>query len=405
MWVELDSLFEVECRVQEQGDVAWGLARKLRGNNLEGDFLTGALETGALKVDLIKVTLGPSQDRKQKKTAVGCCPLLPRQRSAGEPCQPQSQSVSVSRYCGRRESPTPTSVGLYAQDSETAPSLLVARHNLPLSDLIYAILRTEKHRSDIQYDAERSAAGDQTLHIRQQARHPGGTPRSIKLAVSACAVYRVPQPIPGFITNASRPQMYLSTTLDEAHPTPTLPISPVTSLRCSTAHHTIHYKHNSTPSWNLRNIRAAFQHEKQASHDATDRDVSPMTCLSFNRIPGLIVRPIFLWYHRRGSPQLTSVTDLIQVDNSLDMIPKGQIPPQPGHAAMQQPRTTALSVAPMQGPIRRHTSMAVHDRLVDSILWLGANSLLAFPALVASVAAEFTQASSTAMAIASRPSR
>lgn len=146
-------------------------------------------------------------------------PLLPRQRSAGEPCQPRNQSVSVSRYRGRRGSPTPTYVGLYAQDSKTAPSLLVARHNLPLSDLIYAILRTEKHRSDIQYDAGRSAAGDQTLHIRQQVRHPGGTPRSIKLAVSACAVYRVPQPIPGFITNASRPQMYLSTTLDEAHPT------------------------------------------------------------------------------------------------------------------------------------------------------------------------------------------
>lgn len=121
-------------------------------------------------------------------------PLLPRQRSAGEPCQPRSQSVSVSRYRGRRGSPTPTSVGLYAQDSKTAPSLLVARHNLPLSDLIYAILRTEKHRSDIQYDAGRSAAGDQTLHIRQQARHPGGTPRSIKLAVSACAVYRLRYP-------------------------------------------------------------------------------------------------------------------------------------------------------------------------------------------------------------------
>ncbi|KAK1523063.1 hypothetical protein CPAR01_13916 [Colletotrichum paranaense] len=379
------------------GTVQWGLARKLRGNNLVGDFLTGALETGALKVDLIKVTLGPSQDRKQKKTAVGCWQVQHDDDDAslaGEPCQPRSQSVSVSRYCGRRESPTPTSVGLYAQDSETAPSLLVARHNLPLSDLIYAILRTEKHRSDIQYDAERSAAGDQTIHIRQQARHPGGTPRSIKLAVSACAVYRVPQPIPGFTTNASRPQMYLSTTLDEAHPTPILPISPVTSLQCSTAHHTIHYKHNSTPSWNLRDIRAAFQHEKQASHDATDHDVSPMTCLSFNRIPGLIVRPMLLWYRRRGSPQLTSVTDLIQVDNSLDMIPKGQIPPQPGHAAVQQPRTTALSVAPMQD-----------DRLVDSILRLGANSLLAFPALVASVAAEFTQARSTAMAIASRPSR
>ncbi|KAK1709344.1 hypothetical protein BDP67DRAFT_597303 [Colletotrichum lupini] len=347
----------------------WGLARKLRGNNLEGDFLTGALQTGALKVDLIKDAAWKPSERstlrapflpqnvdRDKQTgkrkeqrhpflsrlAHSSSPLRNNYRGASVilkslPTYLRYQSVSVSRYCGRRESPTPTSVGLYAQDSETAPSLLVARHNLPLSDLIYAILRTEKHRSDIQYDAERSAAGDQTLHIRQQARHPGGTPRSIKLAVSACAVYRVPQPIPGFITNASRPQMYLSTTLDEAHPTPTLPISPVTSLQCSTAHHTIHYKHNSTPSWNLRDIRAAFQHEKQASHDATDHDVSPMTCLSFNRIPGLIVRPMLLWYRRRGSPQLTSVTDLIQVDNSLDMIPKGQIPPQPGHALVGVP--------------------------------------------------------------------
>ncbi|KAK1510533.1 uncharacterized protein CCOS01_15364 [Colletotrichum costaricense] len=144
--------------------------------------------------------------------------------------------------------------------------------------------------------------------------------------------------------------MYLSTTLDEAHPTPTLPISPVTSLRCSTAHHTIHYKHNSTPSWNLRDIRAAFQHEKQASHDATDRDVSPMTCLNAATQDNRIVRC---------------------------------------------PDAGSHSASYLDG----------HDRLVDSILWLGANSLLAFPALVASVAAEFTQASSTAMAIASRPSR
>ncbi|KAI3533357.1 hypothetical protein CABS03_04443 [Colletotrichum abscissum] len=168
--------------------------------------------------------------------------------------------------------------------------------------------------------------------------------------------------------------MYLSRTLDEAHPTPTLPISPVTSLQCSTAHHTIHYKHNSTPSWNLRDIRAAFQHEKQASHDATDHDVSSMTCLSFNRIPGLIVRPILLWCRRRGSPQLTSVTDLIQVDNSLDMIPKGQNTTSTrtrSNAATQG--TTVLSVAPMQGPIRRHTSMAVRRDMQITADWFRCN--------------------------------
>lgn len=114
-------------------------------------------------------------DHTTRHTGQSPSPLLPRQRSTGEPCQPRSQSVSVSRHRRRRRSPTPTSVGLFAQDSKTAPSLIVTRHNLPLSDLIYAILRTGKHRSDIQYDAGKSAADDQTVHIRQQARHPGGT--------------------------------------------------------------------------------------------------------------------------------------------------------------------------------------------------------------------------------------
>ncbi|KXH67571.1 hypothetical protein CSAL01_04633 [Colletotrichum salicis] len=109
----------------------------------------------------------------------------------------------------------------------------------------------------------RSAVGDQTPHIRQQPQHAD-------LDRSNWLYPHVPQAIPGFIANASRPQMYLSITLDEAHSYTAT--SQVTSLH--TTPHDTSYKH-STPSWNLRDIRAAFQHEKQASHDATDHNNSP----------------------------------------------------------------------------------------------------------------------------------